>query len=159
MPEKRIYIFTGAIQTGKTTSLAEWSGKRPDVFGILTPVVNGKRVFMNAHTLEQFPMEASAGEAQVLTVGRFIFSMANFEIAAQIIREAIQKEGWLVIDEIGPLELKEKGFSEVLKEAIAAANKKQNLLLVIRESLVKEVIEYFHINDHIPISIAELNKF
>ena len=65
---KQIYILTAPIQTGKTTSLVNWSATRKNVHGILTPVVEGKRIFMNAATNEQFPMEATEGEINTLSV-------------------------------------------------------------------------------------------
>ena len=137
-----IYILTAPVQSGKTTSLIIWSAARKDVYGILTPVVNGKKFFMNAQTRERFPME-STGQEETLTVGRFIFSKAGFDKAVQIVREAVNKEGWLIIDEIGPLELKGEGFCDVLKEVLA--KRAQKLLLVVRDKngMVEKVKEYF----------------
>ena len=63
-------------------------------------------------------MEARGSE-ETLTIGRFAFSKTGFDKAIQIIRTAITKEGWLVIDEIGPLELKGEGFCDVMKEVLA----------------------------------------
>jgi len=139
-----ISILTAPIQSGKTTSLINWSAQRNDVHGILTPVVGAKRVFMNAQTKEQFPMEAT-GKEETLVVGRFVFSKAGFEKAIQIIRDAINKEGWLVIDEIGPLELKGEGFCDVLKEVLSV--KREKILLVVREGITEKVKEYFNIHD------------
>lgn len=138
-----IYILSAPIQSGKTTSLINWSAARKDVHGILTPVINGKRVFMNAQTKEQFPMEAS-GDEETLAIGRFVFSKAGFDKAIQIIRNAIDDEGWLVIDEIGPLELRGEGFCEALKEVLAV--RRERLLLVVREGLAKQVKDHFMIN-------------
>ena len=70
----KIFILTGPVQTGKTTSLIKWTEKRNDVYGILTPVVDGKRMFMNVQARQLFYMEATEEETEVLTVGRFIFS-------------------------------------------------------------------------------------
>jgi nucleoside-triphosphatase THEP1 len=139
-----IYILSASIQSGKTTSLINWSATRKDVHGILTPVINGERVFMNAQTKEQFPMEATGGE-EALAIGRFVFSKAGFDKAIQIIRNAINNEGWLVIDEIGPLELKDEGFCDVLKEVLSVQREK--ILLVVREGITKQVKEYFNLHD------------
>ena len=124
-------ILTGPIQTGKTTSLQQWVQNRKDVYGILTPVIDGKRVFMNARTGEQFAMEAGESETNTIAIGRFVFSQAAFYKAAGIIRDAINKPGWLVIDEVGPLELKGYGFSDVLKTVLQ--QRTDNILLVVRE--------------------------
>ena len=143
-----IYLLSAPVQSGKTTSLINWSAARKDVYGILTPVIKGKRVFMNAQTREQFPMEAS-GDEETITVGRFVFSKTGFDKAIQVIRDAISKDGWLIIDEIGPLELRGEGFSEVLKEVLVRRNDK--LLLVVRKEMAQKV------NDHFRINASELN--
>jgi len=140
-----VCILTGPVQTGKTTSLIKWSSTKNDVHGILTPVVDGKRMFMNAHSRHLFLMEAKDTETGTLSVGRFVFSKANFEKAVQIIRDAINKKGWLVIDEIGPMELKGEGFHDILKEVLAA--RKGRILLVVRDKddTAEHVKEYFKI--------------
>lgn len=144
MPDIAVYILTGPVQSGKTSSLLHWTEKRNDVYGILTPVVNGKRVFMNALTKEQFPMEAGSDETELLSIGKFVFSNAGFEKAKQIIKESVHNPGWLVIDEVGPLELKGEGYHDVIKEVLA--KRSDNLLLVVREGLVKLAQDYFSFN-------------
>ena len=156
---KQLYILTAPIQSGKTTSLVKWSENRNDVYGILTPDVDGKRIFMNAHTRQLFLMEAKEGEMETFTVGKFIFSKTNFNRAIQIIQDGIDKPGWLVIDEIGPLELKGDGFSNVVKEVLT--KRKHTILMVIRDkdNTVEKVKSYFNIIDAEQINdIAELKK-
>lgn len=136
-----IILLTAPIGSGKTTSLIQWSDEN-NVCGILTPVVAGKRFFMNAATKEQFPMEASGGE-ETLSVGKFVFSKAGFEQAVLIIRDAIHQEGWLIIDEIGPLELRGEGFHDIVKEVLA--KRKEKIILVVREGLAQQVKDHFGI--------------
>jgi nucleoside-triphosphatase THEP1 len=150
MPEMVVHILTGPVQSGKTSSLLQWAEKRNDVYGILTPVVNGKRVFMNAHTKEQFPMQAGSEETDLLSIGRFVFSKAGFEKAIQVISASVHCPGWLVIDEVGPLELRGEGFYNVIKEVLI--NRTSNLLLVVREGLADAVITKFLINGSIVIT-------
>jgi nucleoside-triphosphatase THEP1 len=153
----KVFILTGPIQTGKTTSLVKWSENRNDVFGILTPVVNGKRMFMNVHARHLFDMEATDGETQAISVGRFTFSKTNFNKAIQIIRSSMDKEGWLMIDEIGPLELRGEGFCEVLKEVLQNEKTGQMILVVVRNEMAGMVKEFFQLNDAVVINkISEL---
>src|SRR5690348_7342823 len=111
------------------------------IYLVFLPVVDGKRVFMDAHTREQFPMEAIDGEKEMLMVGRFIFSKAGFDKAVSIIKQNIDAKGWLVIDEIGPLELKREGFADALKEVVE--KRKANTLLVVRDGVDKKIKENF----------------
>ena len=148
-----VYILTDHVQTGKTTSLMQWAKQDNNVQGILTPIVHGKRVFNNIQTGEQFAMEAG-DEDEIIAVGRFMFSRNSFDRAIEVIRKNIQGGDWLVIDEIGPLELKNEGFSKVLEEVLAQRNGK--LLLVVREGLVDKVKEHFNISSARMISIDDL---
>lgn len=140
MPETGIYILAGPIRSGKTTSLMQWCSQRRDVYGVLTPDINGKRVFMDAYTGERFPME-TMDEQETVSIGRFVFSKKSFDKASQIIRNAIHEPGWIIIDEIGPLELRGNGFHDVLKEVLASRNDK--LVIVVREGMAEKVKEYF----------------
>lgn len=85
-------------------------------------------------------MEAVAGE-EALTVGRFAFSKRNFEQAAEIILSAAGKDGWLVIDEAGPLELRGEGFAPVLKEVFKIRNSR--IVVVVREGLAEQLENFF----------------
>ncbi len=147
----KLFILAGPVETGKTTSLVKWSEQRDDVFGILTPIVNGRRTFMDIHARHLFEMEATADEKEKLFVGRFTFSKINFDKAAQIIRNAMNRKGWLVIDEIGPVELRGEGFHEVIKEIIASGNERQKIIFVVREGLVEQVEESFQIKNAVII--------
>lgn len=100
-------------------------------------------------------MEAT-GEEETLTIGKFVFSKAAFDKAIQIIHNAITKEGWLIIDEIGPLELKGEGFCDVLKEVLIQRNNK--LLLVLREGLLQPTKEYFGIGTVTVMGVNEISS-
>jgi len=149
---QKIFILTAPIQTGKTTSLMTWSANRNDIYGILTPVINGKRVFMNVQTKEQFPMEANESETDVLTVGRFTFSKNSFNKAIQIIREAINKDGWLIIDASDLMELRGEGFHDLLIEVMK--ERKEKVVLVIREGLAQQAINFFDLQNAIRVNNA-----
>lgn len=151
-----VTILTGPVHTGKTTALLQWSQGRGDVQGILTPILEGRRVFLDVHTGNNFGMEAAAGETATLNIGRYVFSQSAFEKASQLIRDAKQP-GWLVIDEVGPLELQGQGFAAVLKEVLQQPVPGQHLLLVVREGLVEKVKEAFELQGIIIIrDVTEL---
>jgi nucleoside-triphosphatase THEP1/ABC-type thiamin/hydroxymethylpyrimidine transport system permease subunit len=155
---RQVTILTGHIHTGKTSSLIEWCKKRINVSGILTPVINGNRSFLNIRTRERFAMEAEMDDPELLAVGRFMFSKKNFLKAIQVISDSKNHYGWLVIDEIGPMELRGEGFCDVLRETLASENNNQKILMVVREGLVEEVKEYFHIQEATVISnISQLS--
>lgn len=151
-PDNKVVMLVAPVQTGKTTSLIGWSAERNDVFGILTPVVNGRRMFMDASSRQLFLMEAKEEEGDTLAVGKYRFSRQNFDKASQVIRKAIDKKGWLIIDEIGPLELKGEGFSEVLKEVLDKRKNKMILVVRDKDEVAEKVKNSFGLQDAIMIS-------
>jgi nucleoside-triphosphatase THEP1 len=143
---ERLYILTGPIGSGKTTSLLNWASKRKDVAGILSPVIKGERIFMDLPSHEEFRMEAIEGEQEVINIGRFVFSREGFEKASKLLHEHTGKTSWLVVDEVGPLELRGEGFHNVVTDLLI--KHPGNIILVIREQLVEEVVKSFNINHY-----------
>jgi len=143
----RIFIKTGDIRTGKTTYLMNTFGKQPAAKGILTPVIGEKRQFYDIGGQEMFAMEWDSEDfADRLEVGRFVFSKKAFEKADSIIRSASKDPATrtLIIDEIGPLELNEKGFHGTLNHVLCS-DFGFDLVLVVRSTLVDKVADKFGI--------------
>ncbi len=158
MKKKEVFILSGDIQSGKTTSLLKWSATRNDVYGILTPIENGKRFFMDISSGEKFSMEANADEIATIQVGKYSFSMNSFSKAVDILSSgAYNKNGWLVIDEIGPLEISGRGFDEALKEFLQNGSQNLKLILVVRDSIKDAVIARYSLDKHLIKKVNFLN--
>ena len=106
-----VYILCRAKGSGKTHSLTQWIENRKEVYGILSPVLEGIRMFLDIENRELFPMEAEPEENETLKVGKYTFSGRSFDRAIAILEQARHKDGWLIIDEVGPLELRGEGLS------------------------------------------------
>ena len=142
----KIYIFKGAIGSGKTTYLMNYCKEGKSAGGILSPFINGKRHFLNVENKETKLMEAAEEESETLNIGRYKFSAKAFEWANKILIDSTNKNYELIIiDEIGPLELQGKGFAETLKFLLGNTEIKSDLLLVIRQNLVNDFLNYFGI--------------
>lgn len=152
---KQHIILTGPLQSGKTSGLLKWADKKPDVYGILTPVLptskGPKRFFRDMQTKQQFAMETTPEQAAyyndaILSVGRFMFSKKAFERAAVVVKKAIEyaPNGYLLIDEIGPLELRGEGLA-LVADLVAGYPAKHCLrvIWVVREGLVERVTQRF----------------
>lgn len=140
-----VYILTGPIQSGKTTTLLNWVTNK-NVGGILSPILEGKRVVYLIRNKCYLPFEVSPMKGETITVGRYTFSKAAFNtINDQLLRDAQGDFNWLIVDEVGPLELQNEGFHFALQEIIGACTKK--ILLVVRDGLVKKVIEKFQLEE------------
>jgi nucleoside-triphosphatase THEP1 len=145
MQGKQILLLTGDVQTGKTTFLQNWVRHRNDTAGWLSPVIDGERFFYNIPEQVLYNMEAQAGEKDVLKVGKFIFSADVFLKTTEKLITWSNEKKWkyIIIDEIGPLELNQhKGLFNVLTLLMQNENSFFTLLLVIREGLLNQTIDF-----------------
>jgi len=155
-----IYIFTGKIRSGKTSNLREWVENRRDTGGILMPVISGKRYFFNVCSGDQYSAEADEEETEIIRIGPHRFSEKSFERANNEVLDSFEKYSVLIIDEIGRIELNNKGFVPSLN--VIMKNKKKlkeiDLILVVREGLVEQVTNNFGIgNFRIITDICDIN--
>ena len=151
--KSNIYILSQPIQTGKTTLLSAWCKQQHDVGGILTPDVNGKRMLLDLSSQTMHPFQLSNDE-QGIKIGRFTFSENAFKVGRECIREAVQQGNkWIVIDEVGRLEINDKsGFGPQVSDTIQLFKIdliNQNLLLVIRDYLLLEATLHYQLQDAI----------
>ena len=153
MSPDQIIILTAPKHSGKTTLLTQWAQKHKNIYGIASPMIQEKRHFMDLQNGALFPME-SDNEEESLTVGKYRFSINAFSKAKIIIEKAALNptNGWVVIDELGPLELNKNGFYLITHELLNSTIRKKGMILVVREGLVGSMIELFQLtNKHIRI--------
>lgn len=158
----KIIILTAEKKAGKTTLLQQFCKYRNDVAGILTPIVNSKRVFYNIASEAYFEMEATKEEAQLL-IGSYIFSAAAFKKANDVLLQESKRTdiNYLIIDEVGPLETKyQQGFYQTLISLLQTPFS-YNLLLVVRPSLIDEVLSYTAVNENesIVMNLSEISDY
>ena len=149
-----IYILTGAIRSGKTTALLHWSKNRSNVDGLLCPDdANGKRYFLKLKnkTIFKLVAEAEAETESIVAIGNFKFLRSAFNEANDyLILEASKTEPkYLIIDEIGKLELKNEGLHVSTKALISQfkSNDNTHLILVVRDYLLDAVLEHYGITE------------
>lgn len=148
--KNKINIVTGKIQSGKTSGLFKLLNTRYSVDGILSPIVNEKRVLYHiaSKTIKRFEVDES--NEKTISIGNYIFLQESFDWANEkLIKGFSNKPDFLVIDELGKLELKGKGFYPSIKEILEIKdNSATQLILVIRDYLLDEVLHYYGICDN-----------
>ena len=148
-----IYILTGAIRTGKTTALLEWCKNRNDVDGLLCPDnAQGKRYFLEVKSKSEFELETELDIESIIEIGNFKFLKSAFEKAnAYLLMVALENESqYLIIDELGKLELKKEGLHLSAERLIPKYENKLNkhLILVVRDYLLDAVLEHYSIIEY-----------
>lgn len=155
MAMSQIYIYSGPIHSGKTTRLAEWAAQQKNIDGILAPMQKGKRYLKriaSGEIRQLEPDESSMNPVDIYTIGKFSFSKSVFQWAADALQEATYKPlNWLVIDEIGFLELDGQGLEPAVKKTLALNRSvgPKNILIVVREKLVEKIITHYDLQGRV----------
>jgi nucleoside-triphosphatase len=151
-----VIIFSGPVHSGKTTALQQWSSNRKDVGGILMPDIDGTRKFLNIQAKDIFDAGCKFPEKcneALVSIGPYHFYESAFEQANNILKSTSKELKFIIIDEIGKLELQQKGLYEGTRYLLN--NSSQNIILVVRDSLVKGVVTSFHLTSYILASSVE----
>lgn len=144
---KNIFIFSNKIAAGKTTTLKNWSENNPEITGFLSVKIEGKRFFENLETGEKKPMEVENSDLQI---GKYSFDANVFYWAEkELLKQYQSNPEWLIIDEIGPLEIrKRQGFHElILNLTQQNSDSKPKIIFVVRDFMVQEFIEKYQFSN------------
>ena len=141
-----ILVLSGPVHGGKTTflerSLARWAACGIAPGGFLSVAVTGASGATGYDLLElksgrRHPYLRREGEPDAERIGPFFFVPSTLERARSIIREADPRE-LLIVDEVGPLELRGGGLWPVLREALSRPG--MRCLLVAREEILEDFV-------------------
>ncbi|MBZ0199210.1 MAG: nucleoside-triphosphatase [Ignavibacteriaceae bacterium] len=147
---KNIYILTGKIQSGKTTKLVDWAANRTGVYGILSPVILGKKHLTDLKSGESKQLEVNDSErgGSIINIGHYRFDKDVFKWGRDRMLESIgYNPEWFIVDEIGPLEFRGEGLEPAFREILIRSELLYDtkLVLVIREGLTDSVLDHFRI--------------
>lgn len=147
-----IIIYSDPINVGKTSTVMTWASNLKNVTGILTPDISGKRMLYDVDKKKIYNFETSETDPElVVNVGKFAFLKSSFVRAVTILKaEMIKQPEWLVIDEIGKLEMDGKGLEPDLSSVLAYLKLKSPLtkvILIIRDSLLQDAITRYQLQN------------
>lgn len=140
-----ILVLSGPVHGGKTTflerSLARWAARGLAPGGFLSVAVTGASGatgydLSELKTGRRHPYLRREGEPDAEQIGPFFFVPSTLERARSIIREADPRE-LLIVDEVGPLELRGGGLWPALREALSRPG--MRCLLVAREEILEDL--------------------
>lgn len=147
-----IYILADNVRSGKTTALKEWVLTWDNVKGILCPNDDDRRKYLyHIETENRFPLEVVHSNENTISVGKFHFLEDSFKIANYLLIQSFDDADFefLVLDELGKLELQNKGIHQAAEYIIGnyKSNDDKNLLLVVRTTLVKDILAHYQITN------------
>jgi nucleoside-triphosphatase THEP1 len=152
--KKRIYIITGETGDGKTTFLEKLT-KILKEQGIRAGGILAPRIMEGTTTTGYDILDINSGvrasflrltNAEIKGVERFTKFDGGYHLGLQALDPDYNRDSILmVIDEAGPLELRGEGWAGRISELLNV--NKWQIILVVRKSLVNEVIRKFGIKD------------
>jgi len=142
-----IFILSGEVESGKTTVLqnfvAEIRAQKIRLDGFLSlRVMDGNETagydLADIQEGESRPFLRRTGADDWQKVGPYYVLPGGLAQAEKIIRRSRETD-FLIVDEIGPLELEGKGLWPFLKNALF--NERRRILVVVRKSLLREFLK------------------
>jgi len=147
---KKISIITGPIRTGKTTRLMHWASTQKSIEGLFQPVIDEKRFIYHtsSRTLKMLEVPKNSDGDNFIEIGNYRFSREVFNWGQSVLLNAIKKDlDWLVIDEIGPLELEGSGLEPAISEILKDRDSfKGEILCVVRDSIMERFLEHYKLH-------------
>lgn len=182
----KIFILSEPVHSGTSSALKQWIiGKDVTgfltpmlheikvLFNIETSVIsvyeiasNNKFTQTNTNEAIRFPRvlknqnlssyKRNSSDKNIIKVGNYFLSKRAFIEANYIITNALKQNNkqWLLIDEVGKLELENKGHHLIVLKVFERW--KNNILLVVRDSLLDDVIKKYDIKEFSVINQQKL---
>lgn len=149
-----IFIYSGPVRSGKTTRIGQWVKSNPHIDGILAPRIDGQRYVqrISSGVYRRIEISNPAANESIISIGHYRFSAAVFRWARKELLSCLQIPSlqWLVVDEIGPLELQGQGLEPAVSEILKCCREAPSfrLLLIIRQSLLAEAGAHYQWQAH-----------
>ena len=151
----KITIISGEKQSGKSTKLLkivsdlQSEGKICSGIIALGTFKNNKRYsfeIQDITTKETMQIMSIKENSEFKKIGRFFINPQGFQFGEMVLEKAITSNSdYIIIDEIGSLELNENGWFSILKEALKTEKK---IIITVRKTLLKEIVKKFNISEY-----------
>ncbi|MBS1587105.1 MAG: hypothetical protein JSS82_16345 [Bacteroidetes bacterium] len=146
-----IYIFSEAKQSGKTAAIVNWLTKIQGAAGFLTPDILGRKKLYDIATGDYLDLEVDESCTDCTRMGECQYDNKALEYGRQLLLNAVDNwPRWLVIDDIGPLEMdRNEGWEPALGQVIKAHHEidgDNDLLMVVNEPLLNEMIQHYRLH-------------
>lgn len=159
--DSKVIIITGKKQGGKT-SFVEAFVKILERNGNMVKGFLAKGKFKDNVRSEFYISDIQSGKSVLLCnikgnenqkrIGRFYFDEEGLKFGKNILKPSmLEKADFVVIDEIGPFELKGKGWTESIE--LLLSDDKFTMIWVVREKLVYHILRRFGITKSLIVNI------
>ena len=159
---KQIYILSAAQGEGKTTRCLELvdqlKAKGESVGGIVAPGFWENNIrsgfdLMDVHTSQKIPFANRESIEDWIKIKAFYFNPKAIQEGEGILRAAVSENDWIILDEIGKLDVRGYIWNSVFSELIKIPNK--NWIVCVRDIFVDEVIQHWKMQNVKVLQLAD----
>lgn len=152
MIRPQIYILSAAQGAGKTTRclqiVNQLKSQGVSVGGIVAPGFWENEIrfgfeLMDVQSNQKIPFAQREAKEGWINIKTFYFNPKAVENGELILRSAVMENDWIVLDEIGKLDLRGFVWGKIFSELIKIPKKKW--ILCVRDIFVEEVIEHWQL--------------
>lgn len=161
-----VTLVIGPLRSGKTTRLLEIATSCENAGGFACPkrITDGEHL---GYTIQSIASGASTvfsrrqgitenGWEAAEAIGDWCISKDGLRFADKTIAEDLESgRSPVFVDEIGPLELMDRGFAKLFRNLLS---KPVPVVAVVREKLVDQVVDHFHIQQYTRIDVKARDK-
>ncbi len=160
---RKVFIITGSVGQGKTTYLQKIIEILKEN-NILISGIYSPRIMENNDTIGYDIIDIESNKSEILLrknsnnnyekIGKYYIYPQGFSHGNEILKLSKNIDNKIVvIDEVGFLELENKGWANNISELIKETNK--HLLITVRENLVENVINKWEFKNYFIFNISE----
>lgn len=162
---KRIFVITGKIGEGKTTFVKNLI-KTLTQKSITTSGIISEKITSDSEVTGYDVVNIETGEKEVFLrlnedcgkekIGRFSICKKGLEFGTSVLKAIVSiKNSFVIIDEVGVLELRNSGWAESMDILTSAGL--DNLLLVVRDTNLDAVMKRWDLGKAVVINIANVS--
>ena len=161
----KIFVISGETRSGKTTFLKQiindlkQANPQLKIGGIIAHGTDyrGERFGFSIENIitgeKQYLCSREKAHNDDLKTGRFYFSKTGFEFGNNAILDELEEMDVLVIDEVGYLEIKGKGWFETIEKAMNKPG--LDMIFVVRKRILEDVLNLWQNKQFIVVDITK----
>ena len=158
----KTFIITGALGEGKTTQMQNivetLKNQNISTGGILSPRIleNGTTTgydVVDIMTNERAAFLRKTEDEKLPKIGSYSILSGGIQKGCNALNKSLNNNQVVIIDEVGRLELDNKGWAENVKSLLNSSN--SNLIISVRERFIEEVIEKWYLKDYTILHVSD----
>lgn len=158
----KIFIITGSVGEGKTTHIQNivetLKNQNISIGGILSPRILENGITAGYDVVDIMTNERAAflrktDDEKSPEIGSYSILSEGIQTGRKALKKSLNNNQVVVIDEVGRLELNNKGWAEDIKSLLNGSN--CNLVLSVRERFIEEVVEKWDLKDYTILHVSD----